>query len=268
MTLSIPCHGLFTVYLIISFDMLISCCTLPHLSFSISIARGLICYAITGFLLSSLPFPASPLLPSLLFSSCSQFFVLLWTILSHAPSPVPTFIPTVFMTSSDPLSDITVHHIMYSYILLLTLCDLVWLSQAMWWHWLSRRICYYITNPFICCRPYVLFPLIQYFPSMFIIPCTGSHPYTAFLLKVLQLAQETSITSTRSPSQVHRFYRSCIMFLINVIECIPNLQYRSDFTLMCSYVRPNFLTRVDSQLYRVRTVTAESREIRRPRLML
>ncbi len=27
-------------------------------------------------------------------------------------------------------------------------------------------------------------------------------------------------------------------------------------------VRPDFLTRVDSQLYRIRTVTAESREVR------
>ncbi len=33
-------------------------------------------------------------------------------------------------------------------------------------------------------------------------------------------------------------------------------------------VRPDFLTRVDSQLYHVRTVTAESREVRRSRLML
>ncbi len=35
-----------------------------------------------------------------------------------------------------------------------------------------------------------------------------------------------------------------------------------------SLVRPDVLTRVDSQLYRVRTITAESREVRRPRLML
>ncbi len=33
-------------------------------------------------------------------------------------------------------------------------------------------------------------------------------------------------------------------------------------------VRPDVLTRVDSQLYRVHTVTAESQEVRRSRLML
>ncbi len=33
-------------------------------------------------------------------------------------------------------------------------------------------------------------------------------------------------------------------------------------------VRPDVLTRVDSQLYHVRTITAESREVRKPRLRL
>ncbi len=114
---------------------------------------------------------------------------------------------------------------------------LVQLSKIVRRHWSCGRVCHYYGYSIIHQRSYAFnCPPLPAILCVLLCLCTGSHLYTAFLLKVCKLAETISTTSSRSPPQIHHFYWSCIMFLTLVFEIIPDLQYQTNATLSCSCV--------------------------------